>query len=188
MSEEITDWLKKWNEGDQEAVDRVTSELAEELKRMAASYMKAERQNHTLQPTALVNELYLRLVQRNKVEWTDRNHFFAFAARTLRRILVDHARKHKAEKRGGDESDVTLEDNFALTEQKGVDILDLNVALDALAEEDSRLAQIVEMRFFAGLTIEETAAVMNIGTATVKRDLKAARAFLLYRLRQKTDA
>ena len=186
MSSDVTELLHEWNEGDPDAMSKVAAELSGELRKLAASYMKGERENHTLQPTALVNELYLRLAQRQKVAWTDRSHFFAFAARTLRRILVDHARKRRAEKRGGEESDVTLEDNIALTSQKEVDILDLNTALEELAEEDARLAQVVELRFFAGLTIEETASILKVGTATVKRDLKAARAFLLYRLRHQT--
>lgn len=188
MNDDVTDLLQQWNEGDQEAMAKVAAELSDELRKLAASYMKGERENHTLQPTALVNELYLRLAQRQKVAWTDRSHFFAFAARTLRRILVDHARKHRAEKRGGDESEMTLEDNIALTSQKEVDILDLNLALEELANEDPRLAQVVEMRFFAGLTIEETASVMKIGSATVKRDLKMARAFLLHRLKHQGPA
>lgn len=182
-SSDVTRLLQDWNAGDPDAMGKVAAELSGELRKLAASYMKGERDNHTLQPTALVNELYLKLAQREQVSWTNRSHFFAFAARTLRRILVDHARKHRAEKRGGSESHISLEDNIALTAQKDVDILDLNRALEALTEEDQRLAQVVEMRFFAGLTIEETASVLEIGTATVKRDLKMARAYLLHRLK-----
>lgn len=183
MDKDVTKLLNEWNAGDPDAMGKVAAELSDELRKLAASYMKGERENHTLQPTALVNELYLKLAQREQVAWTDRGHFFAFAARTLRRILVDHARKHRAEKRGGSESHISLEDNIALTPEKDVDILDLNRALEALAEDDERLSNVVEMRFFAGLTIEETASVLNIGTATVKRDLKIARAYLLNRLK-----
>ena len=183
MSQEVTKLLHQWNDGDPDAMAQVAAELSSELRKLAASYMRGERENHTLQPTALVNELYLKLAQREKVSWTNRSHFFAFAARTLRRILVDHARKHRAEKRGGTESHLSLEDNIALTAQKDVDILDLNRALEDLTEEDPRLAQVVELRFFAGLTIEETATVLELGTATVKRDLKMARAYLLHRLK-----
>lgn len=182
-SADVTEMLHRWNDGDPDAMAKVAAELSNELRKLAASYMKGERENHTLQPTALVNELYLKLAQREQVAWTNRGHFFAFAARTLRRILVDHARKHRAEKRGGTESHLSLEDNIALTQQKDVDVLDLNRALETLAEDDPRLAQVVELRFFAGLTIEETASVMELGTATVKRDLKMARAFLLHRLK-----
>lgn len=183
MDQDVTKLLNEWNAGDPDAMGKVAAELSGELRKLAASYMKGERENHTLQPTALVNELYLKLAQREQVAWTDRSHFFAFAARTLRRILVDHARKHRAEKRGGSESHVSLEDSMALLEEQDVDILDLNRALEALAKDDERLSSVVEMRFFAGLTIEETAAVLKIGTATVKRDLKIARAYLKNRLK-----
>ena len=183
MKNDVTELLQQWNDGCPDAMAKVTAELADDLRNLAASYMKGERSNHTLQPTALVSELYLRLAQRQKVHWTDRGHFFAFASRTLRRILVDHARKHRAEKRGGEESHVTLEDHIALTAQRDVDLLDLDRALEELSREDRRMAQVIDMRFFAGMTIEETAAAMNLGTATVKRDLKMARAFLLHRLK-----
>ena len=185
MGEDITELLQLWNAGDPGAVDRLAAELSDELRKLAASYMRGEREQHTLQPTALVNELYLRLVQRKQVDWKDRGHFFAFAARTLRRILVDHARKHRAEKRGGEDSAVTLEDHLALTSHSEVDVLDLNFALEQLVEEDPRLARVVELRYFGGLTLEEIAEVTEFGTATVKRDLKVARAFLLHRLKHR---
>ncbi|MEM8995768.1 MAG: ECF-type sigma factor [Acidobacteriota bacterium] len=181
---EVSVWLQRWNEGDSQAAGRVAAELSDELRKIAAAYLRNERSDHTLQPTALVNELYLRLIDRRQVSWRDRGHFFAFAARTLRRILVDHARQHRAEKRSGAHSRVTLVDHIALTQQRDVDLLDLDRALDQLAEEDERLAQAVELRFFGGLTLEETAAALELSSATVKRDLRAARAFLLHRLRQ----
>ena len=188
MEGEVSRWLRKWNEGDAEAPGRVAAELSDELRKIAAAYLRQERPDHTLQPTALVNELYLRLIDRRQVAWRDRTHFFAFAARTLRRILVDHARQHRAAKRAGDRSRVTLVDHVALTRQPEVDLLDLDRALDQLAAEDRRLAKAVELRFFGGLTLEETAEAMGLGSATVKRDLRAARAFLLHRLKPEGDA
>ena len=182
-SHEVSQWLRRWNEGDTSAAGRVAAELSDELRRLAAAYLRNERADHTLQPTALVNELYLRLIDRRQVSWRDRGHFFAFAARTLRRILVDHARQHRAEKRSGAHSRVTLVDHIALTKQRDVDLLDLDRAIHTLSAEDERLAQAVELRFFGGLTIEETAEALEKSTATVKRDLRAARAFLLHQLR-----
>ncbi|MEM8929906.1 MAG: sigma-70 family RNA polymerase sigma factor [Acidobacteriota bacterium] len=184
---DVTALLQHWNRGNDKALDEVLALLADELKVVAASYLRGEREGHTLQPTALVNELYLRLNERHAVDWQNRSHFFAFAATTMRRILVDHARKRRAEKRGGAESDLTLFDHAALTAQKEVDILDLDRALEELADQDPRLVRVVELRFFGGLTIEETAAVLEVGTATVKRDLRAAKAFLLHRMKRRAD-
>lgn len=183
LPQDVTALLARWNEGSGRALDEVLNLLADELKIVAASYMRGERQGHTLQPTALVNELYLRLLDRHEVSWQNRSHFFAFAATTMRRILVDHARKRRAEKRGGSESDLTLFDHAALTAQKEVDLLDLDRALEELSDQDPRLVRVVELRFFGGLTIEETAALLDVGTATVKRDLRAAKAFLLHRMK-----
>lgn len=180
---DITDLLMQWNAGDQEAVATLVSELTQDLKRLAASQLKGERKGHTLQPTALVNELYMRLQERRDVAWKDRGHFFAFAARTLRRILIDYARHHRAEKRGGDEQPITLKDHAALISQRDIGVLDLERALEQLAKEDERLVRVVELRFYGGLTIEETADVLGLAPATIKRDLKAARAFLLHRLK-----
>ncbi|MEM1205850.1 MAG: sigma-70 family RNA polymerase sigma factor [Acidobacteriota bacterium] len=183
MDFEVTTLLRRWNGGDPAARDRLVALIGSELRILAASYLRGERSGHTLQPTALVNELYLRLVDRRQVEWQDRRHFFAFAATTMRRILVDYARQRRADKRGRGDSAVTLQDHAALTSQREVDLLDLDRALSELEAEDPRSSRVVELRFFGGLTIEEAAEVLGLGAATVKRDLRAAKAFLLHRLK-----
>ncbi len=184
MKAEVTDVLRKWNRGETKALDEVMSALVDELRQLAAAYLRRERADHTLQPTALVNELYLRLAERQEVSWQNRAHFFAFAATQMRRILVDHARHHRAEKRGGDRVEVTLDELAAFSSQPNVDLLDLDRALEALALQDGRLVKVVELHFFGGLTIEEVAEVVGIGSATVKRDLRAAKAFLLHRMKK----
>lgn len=184
MSAEVTEFLRKWNRGETKALDEVMGHLVGELRQLAAAYLRRERSDHTLQPTALVNELYLRLSERQEVAWQDRAHFFAFAATQMRRILVDHARHHRANKRGGDQVEVTLDEFAAFSSQPNVDLLDLDRALEALAEQDPRVVKVVELHFFGGLTVEEVAEVLDIGSATVKRDLRAAKAFLLHRLKK----
>lgn len=184
MKSEVTEILRKWNRGETQALDEVMSELVDELRQLAAAYLRRERPDHTLQPTALVNELYLRLSERVEVAWQNRAHFFAFAATQMRRILVDHARHHRANKRGGDRVEVTLDELAAFSSQPNVDLLDLDRALEALAAEDTRLVKVVELHFFGGLKVEEVAEVLGIGSATVKRDLRAAKAFLLHRMKK----
>ena len=182
MSEDVTDLLLAWNEGDRNALDRLLPLILDEMRKLASIYLHGEREGHTLEPTALVNEVYLRLVDRKRVDWQDRAHFFAFAATTMRRVLVDHARSHRAEKRGGDRERVTLADDVALTDQRRIDVIDLDAALVDLERLDPRLARVVELRFFAGLSVEETAEVVGQSRATVNRDWRAAKSFLLHRL------
>ena len=176
---DVTDLLRRWSsDGDRESLDRLMPLISRELHRIARSFFQRERPNHTLQPTALVNEVYLRLVDRKKATWENRVHFLSFAARTMRRILVEYARKRKTAKRGAGAEPVTLDDALASEEQRGVDLLALDEALSRLGEIDPRQARLVELRFFAGLTVREIAAVEEIGTATVNRDIAMARAWL----------
>lgn len=186
MANPITDDLIRWNDGDPEALAEVMAKLSAELRAVAGACFRAERGGHTLQPTALVNELFLKLSQRDKVAWQSRAHFFAAAATTMRRILVDHARKRNADKRGGALTNLTLFDEVALTNQPHVEVLDLDDALVTLEDRDPRLCRVVELRFFAGMTAPETARVLGIGEATVHRDLRAAKAFLMHRLKRRS--
>lgn len=182
MPGDVTQLLLDWNQGDRDALDRLLPLVADEMRRLASIYLHGERRGHTLEPTALVNELYMKLVDRRRVNWQDRAHFFAFAATTMRRILVDHARSKGAEKRGGDQQRITLADDVALTGGPRVDWIDLDRALDQLADLDERLARVVELRFFAGLTLDETAEVLDCSPVTVSRDWRAAKSFLLLQL------
>lgn len=176
---DVTDLLRRWSEGgDRESLDRLIPLVSDELRRIAGSVFVQERSDHTLQPTALVNEAYMRLIDRKQATWQSRIHFFSFAARTMRRILVDHARRHRAEKRGADAKRIPLEDASAIELQRGIDLLALDACLTRLSDLDSRQGRIVELRYFAGLKIEEIADVMEIGQATVNRDLLMARAWL----------
>lgn len=188
MSTDVTEILRKWNRDEGHALDELMLRLVDDLRQLAASFLRRERPDHTLQPTALVNELYLRLSEREQVDWQDRSHFFAFAATQMRRILVDHARKHRSNKRGGDLLEVTLEGISGFASEPNVDMLDLDRALEALAAYDARLVKVVELHFFGGLTVEEIAAMLELGSATVKRDLRAAKAFLLHRLKKQGSA
>ena len=158
-------------------VNDVLPHVYDELHRLARSYFRRERGEHTLQPTALVHEAYMRLLQQ-RVPMESRNHFLAVAATQMRRILLDHARKHNAARRGGDNQRVLLEDHAAIANQQPLDVILLNAALDRLAELDPQQARLVELRFFAGLSIEETAEIMEISPATAKRSWNSARAFL----------
>lgn len=157
----------------------------DELKAVAARYMQGERSDHTLQPTALVHEAFLRLNQLQSVEWQSRAHFCGVAAHVMRRVLIDHARGHDAQKRGGQSLRLVLEDsNHPLANELGVDLLDLDTALTRLAEIQPRHAQVVEMRFFGGLTVEETAEALKVSPETVMRDWQYAKAWLLRELRR----
>ena len=182
MPHDVTELLLEWNAGNKAALDRLMPIVSEELHKLAAIYMRDEGSSKTLQPTALVNEVYLKLVDRRRVDWQNRSHFFGFAATTMRRILVDRARARRADKRGGDLARVTLEDAAKLTTGPDIDLLDLDRALGHLETLDPRLVQVVELRFFAGLSIQEAAEVLDIGVATVNRDWRTAKAFLLSRL------
>jgi RNA polymerase sigma factor (TIGR02999 family) len=173
----VTRLLGEIGRGRSEAVNDLLPLVYDELHRLARSYFRRERGEHTLQPTALVHEAYIRLVdQRAPLE--SRGHFMAVAATQMRRVLLDYARKHRAARRGGEDQKVMLEDTMVISEQRPVDIILLNTALDKLGALDARQAQLVELRFFGGLSVEETAEVMGISPATVKRDWSSARAFL----------
>jgi RNA polymerase sigma factor (TIGR02999 family) len=183
-SAEITRLLKAWGRGDAAALDRLTPLVYERLHRMARGYMRGERAGHTLQATALVNEAFLRLVDSRDLDWTDRAHFFAVCARVMRRILVDAARSRAATKRGGQaereehSAAVDLDDLPTVGTQMSVQVCALDDALTTLARIDPRRAQVIELRFFGGLTVEETALVLQVSPQTVMRDWKLARAWL----------
>jgi len=180
---EIGRLLRAWSDGDQNALNGLTPIVYEELRRLAHHYMDRERPGHTLQTTALVNEAYMRLVDYKRMKWQDRAHFFAVAAQVMRRILVDHARSHNV-KRGAGVQHVSLDDvaivNAGRASDPSVDFVALDDALNALARLDSRKVQIIEMRFFGGLSVEETAEVLKVSPATVRRDWSIAK-FWLYR-------
>jgi RNA polymerase sigma-70 factor (ECF subfamily) len=180
---DISKLLRAWSDGDQSALNGLTPIVYEELRRLAHHYMERERPGHTLQTTALVNEAYMRLVDYKRMQWQDRAHFFAVAAQVMRRILVDHARSHNI-KRGAGVQHVALDDVAVVsgdrTGDPGVDLVALDDALNALARLDPRKVQIIEMRFFGGLSVEETAEVLKVSPATVRRDWSIAK-FWLYR-------
>jgi len=179
---EITELLVAWGGGDESALDRLMPIVYDELRRLAHRYMSHERPGHTLQTTALVNEAYLRLVGWREVQWQNRAHFFAVSAQMMRRILVDFARDRQYLKRGGGALRVSLADAASLTEQRGADLVALDEALNALAEVDRRKAQVVEMRFFGGLSVEEVAEVLKVSKETVIRDWRLAKVWLLREL------
>lgn len=174
----VTELLRAWGGGDPAALNELLPHIYDELRRLAGHYLRRERPDHTLQPTALVHEAYLRLIDTNNVRWQNRAHFFGAAAQAMRRILVDHARQHAAAKRGGAEHRVTLDESVALAEQRDVDLLLLDDALDRLEEMDVQKSRMVELRFFGGLSLEETAEVMGVSEATVTRQWRTTRAWL----------
>ena len=178
---EVTRLLSAVNEGDGEAREELVRVVYGELRDLAGRYMGRERSGHTLQPTALVNEAWMKLTDQSRVEWKGRAHFFGIAAQAMRRILVDHHRRHSALRRGSGQA-VTLREDVALDFQDPVDLVALDEALEELAVMDPRAARIVELRFFGGLSVEETAQVLDVSTPTVKRDWRTARAWLFQRL------
>ncbi len=175
---EVTQLLAAVRVGQREAVDKLLVAVYEELHALAEQSMRDERPDHTLQPTALVHEAYLRLVEQRSVDWQDRAHFFAVAANALRRVLVDHARAHKRQKRGGGKPTIPLSDVTPLVPLPDLDLMALDEALKKLAEDEPREARIVEMRFFAGLTLEEIAVVLGVNEKTVRRHWNYAKAWL----------
>lgn len=175
----VTRLLRAWTDGDQAALDTLIPAVEAELRRLARIYMSRERREHTLQPTALVNEVFLKLVDAADIRWQDRAHFFGISARLMRRVLVDHARSRGYQKRGGDAQRVTLDGQAIAAQVDRVDVLALDRALDALTAVDERKCRVVEMRFFAGLSVEETAAALGVSTDTVKRDWRIAKLWLL---------
>lgn len=178
VSPDVTDLLLRWKDGGDPVRDELLALVYDELRRVAGAQLRSERPDHTLQPTALVNEAYLRIVDQTRVQWQNRAHFFAVAARLMRRILVDHARRSGAVKRGSGFRPVRIESVEPAAAAADVDLVDLDTALGRLAERDERMAQVVELRYFAGLNVEETAAALEISPATVKREWSTARAWL----------
>jgi RNA polymerase sigma-70 factor (ECF subfamily) len=175
---DITQLLARWNSGDQDAFEGLFAAVYDELRRLASSYMRRERSGHTLQTTALVNEAYMRLVGQQQVPWANRLHFFALAAKIMRQILMDHARSRKMQKRGGGAVKLSLDEALVVSDERAAELIALDDALAELAKIDSRQSQIVELRFFGGLTLEETAQFLNISSDTVTRDWKVAKAWL----------
>ena len=181
---DITSLLVEWANGDDQALERLTPLVYKELCKLAAGYLRRERPNHTLQPTALVHELYLRLLQQRKPDWDDRGHFYAFAAQVMRHILVDHARAANTGKRGSGLPHVPLCDEIPWVNLNSADVIDLNRALDELDSLDARKARLVELRYFLGCTVEESAAIVKVSRATAERDLTMARTWLYSKLRK----
>lgn len=182
---DVTALLLAWNDGDEGARSRLIDAVYDELRRVARRHLRSERDDHSLAPTALVHETYLKLVDQQRVRWQNRAHFFGIAAQLMRRILVDHARSRAAAKRGSDRM-VVLEGVDVPAAPLDIDILGLDAALDRLAAVDARQSRLVELRFFAGLTVEETATVLDVAAITVKRDWAHARAWLFRELQRQT--
>jgi RNA polymerase sigma factor (TIGR02999 family) len=178
LPQEITQLLMKWSQGDKSALDQLVPLVYPELRRLAKRHMNRENPGHTLQTSALINEAYLKLVDQQNVEWQNRAHFFAVAAQLMRHILVDHARTRNYAKRGGGAPKVPLDEAAALTEQRAAELIALDDALRDLATLDERRSQIIELRFFGGLSLDETAEVINISPSTVQREWRAAKAWL----------
>ncbi len=188
--DEVSLLLRAWSDGDHQALDRLTPIVYEELHRLARRYMNRERPGHSLQTTALVNEAYMRLVDYKSMQWQNRAHFFAVSAQVMRRILVDHARRHNV-KRGGGVRHVSLDETVNLGADEAIDpsgnLVALDDALTALAQVDPRKVQIVEMRFFGGLSVEETAEVLRLSAITIKREWRSAKAWLYRELTGETS-
>jgi RNA polymerase sigma factor (TIGR02999 family) len=181
---DVTQLLVDWGNGSQEALDRLMPLVYGELRRLAARYLHRERPDHTLQATALVHEAYLRLIDQRQARWQNRAHFFGVAAQAMRRILVDHARRHHAAKRGSAEPKLSLDEAFNASHARAADVIALDDALTSLASLDRRQSQIVEFRFFGGLSIEEVAEVLSVSPATVKREWNMAKAWLYREVRK----
>ena len=184
----VTELLSRWNDGDMAARDALIPLVYDELRRVAKKNLAGQRSDHTLQATALVHEAYLRLVNRKAANWQGRTHFFALAAQMMRQILVDHARMHNAEKRGGGALTLVLEDDVAGKPEMNLDLIGLDRAMKQLASLDARQSQIVELRFFGGLSIEEAARVVDVSPATAKRDWATARIWLHHAMEKDAGA
>jgi RNA polymerase sigma factor (TIGR02999 family) len=187
-SSPVTELLVRWRGGDREALDALLPLVYAELRRIANRYLQSERQGHTLQSTALVHEAYVRMIEQDFPQWQNRAHFFAVAAQLMRQILVDHARSHRAGKRGGSVCKLTLEEAGDPAQPSDVDVVALDDALKTLAEMDLQQSRVVELKFFAGLSIDDTAEVLGISSSTVKRDWITARAWLYRELDRSTPA
>src|SRR5208282_2127697 len=180
--EDVSKLLRAWSDGDQSALNKLTPIVYDELRRLARRYMRGERPGHSLQTTALVNEAYMRLIDYKSMQWQNRAHFFAVSSQLMRRILVDHARRHNL-KRGGGVQHVSLEETAMVGGDRAADLVELDDAMDALARIDPRKVQVVEMRFFGGLSVEETAEVLKVSSVTVMRDWSTAKAWLYRELK-----
>jgi RNA polymerase sigma factor (TIGR02999 family) len=184
LREDVTVVLEQMRKGDKGAADKLLPLVYDEFRALARHYLAQERANHTLQPTALVHEAYMKLVDQTRVDWQGRSHFFAVAAQAMRRILVDHARSRQRDKRGGGRARVVLDEAVALSPQKDEDVLALDEALERLAAVDPRQAKVVELRFFGGLSVEEVAEALGVSKRTVEGDWTFARAWLSRELRK----
>ena len=183
-TDNVTRLLLDWSNGDKSALEKLIPLVYDELRRMARQYMRRERPGHTLESTALVNEAYIKLIDCSRVGWQNRAHFFAVAAQLMRRILIDHARSRNYAKRGGGVRKVSLDEAAILSEERAADLIAIDNALTNLAAMDPRKSQIVELRFFGGLNLEETAEVMGISSPTVQREWRKAKAWLLKEVRE----
>jgi RNA polymerase sigma factor (TIGR02999 family) len=181
-SGQVTQLLRAWSDGDPHALEHLLPLVEAELRRLARGYMSRERREHTLQPTALINEAFIRLAGAQSVRWQDRAHFFGISARLMRRVLVDHARARGFQKRGARAEKISLDEQSIRAPEPPLDIVALDLALDALAAKDERQSRVVELRFFGGLTVEETASVLQVSSETVKRDWRLAKLWLLRQL------
>jgi RNA polymerase sigma factor (TIGR02999 family) len=174
----VTQLLRAWSDGDEDALERLAPLVETELRRLARGYMGRERKDHTLQPTALVNEAFVRLIDARQIRWQDRAHFFGISARLMRRVLVDHARSRGYQKRGGGAEHITLDQGLVASPEPDVNLLALDRALEEMAAVDRRKSQVVELRFFGGLSVEETAVALGVSPATVGREQRLAEAWL----------
>jgi RNA polymerase sigma-70 factor (ECF subfamily) len=184
-SQEVTMLLSALTNGEEGAASKLIPMVYDELRRLAGSYMRRERVDHTLQATALVNEAYLKLIEQRAVNWQSRAHFFGVAAQLMRRILIDYARGHTREKRGGEQKKVSLDEVFLFSEQQADELLAVDDSLNLLAKMDPRQARVVELRFFAGLSVEEAAEALGVSPKTVKRDWSVAKAWLYADLKER---
>jgi RNA polymerase sigma factor (TIGR02999 family) len=184
---EITERLIAWGAGDRAALDQLLPVVYQELRRMAGNYLRQENPGHTLQPTALVHEAWLRLIDQARVDWRNRAQFFGVAAQMMRRILVDHAKAKHREKRGGDAVKLSLDDVINLSRERAADLIALDDALNELTRVDERKSRVVELRYFGGFTVEEIAQILEVSPETVMRDWKLAKAWLYQQIRQEAD-
>ena len=185
--QEVTRLLIAWSNGNQAALDELLPLVYQELHRLAHRRLRQERAGHTLQTTALIHEAYLRLIEQKETQWQNRAHFFAIAAQLMRRILVDHARARQSHKRGGGAQQVSLDETMEVSNERAADVIALDEALAALAEFDERKSRMVELRFFGGLSIEETAEVLGVSPGTVMRDWTLAKSWLQRRINKRED-
>jgi RNA polymerase sigma factor (TIGR02999 family) len=181
-SQDVTQLLLEWRDGDESALDRLMPLVYDELRRLARQCLRHERASHTMQTTTLVHEAYLRLIDASRVPWHDRAHFFAIAAQLMRRVLVDEARKRHFQKRGGEFTRIPLDEGMVVTHQRDLELMALDESLDRLAQFAPRKCRVVELRFFGGLSIDETAAALGISTDIVKREWRTAKLWLLHEM------